>query len=196
MSKEKAFEYLDKLHEGGMVIYGYPQALCDKFLETSYKDALDFVAEWRRKKMEDEFKFGEQVSKLHAARQLVRQCQIAVDESYEEWRAANGEWIARAEQAKLDLKEREGYLRLDIVEHYEETGDKKPHPKLGVRVLEVPVYKEGAAINFAVTNVVPTLLKLDKVAFKSYAKGVRASAPLPFVEWEEKVTATIAGDLE
>ena len=49
MSKEKAFEYLDKLREKGMVIYGYPQALCDKFLDMSYKDALDFVAEWKEK---------------------------------------------------------------------------------------------------------------------------------------------------
>lgn len=146
--------------------------------------------------MEDEFKFDEQVSKLHAARKLVRQWQVAVDESYEEWREQNEVRIAKAEQAKLNLKEREDYLRLDILEYYERTGDKKPHPKLGIRVLEVPVYEEGAAINFAVTNVVSTLLKLDKVAFKSYAKGVRASAPLPFVEWEEKVTTTIAKDLE
>ena len=145
--------------------------------------------------MEDEYKFDEQVSKLRDAKQLVRQCQAAVDESYEEWRAANENWIARAEQAKLDLKEREGYLRLDIMEYYEETGDKKPHPKLGVRVSEVPVYLESEAIEFAMGYDLADLLKLDKISFKSYAKGVSKSAPLSFVEWEEKVTATIARDL-
>ncbi len=146
--------------------------------------------------MEDHFKFDEQVSKLHAARHLVRQCQAAVDESYEEWRAANENWIARAEQAKLDLKEREGYLRLDILEYYEESGGgKKPHPKLGVRVSEVPVYLESEAIEFAMGYDLADLLKLDKISFKSYAKGVSKSAPLSFVEWEEKVTATIAREL-
>ena len=147
--------------------------------------------------MEDEFKFDEQVNELNAARQLVRQCQVAVDESYEKWRAQNEFTIARHEQAKLNLKEREGYLRRDILEYYEESGgDKKPHPKLGVRVSEIPVYFEAEAIGFAMGYDLADLLKLDKVAFKSYAKGVRASAPLSFVEWEEKITATIAKDLE
>lgn len=146
--------------------------------------------------MEDEYKFDEQVSKLHAARRLVHQYQVIVDESYEEWRAANENEIDRAECAKLDLKEREGYLRLDILEYYEETGDKKPHSKLGVRVSDVPVFEEDEAIKFAMGYDLADLLKLDKTAFKSYAKGVRASAPLSFVEWEEKVTATIAKDLE
>lgn len=198
MSREKAFKYLDGLHKSKAVtIYGFPEAIRQRF-GVSYKDAMDFVVEWvkEKTKMEDEYKFDEQVSELHITRQLVRQCQVAVDESYEEWRAQNEFNIARAEQAKLDLKEREGHLRLDILEYYGESGgDKKPHPKLGIRVSEVPVYIEGQAFNFALQSV-PELLKLDKRAFVSYAKGVRESVPLPFVDWVEKVTATIAKDLE
>lgn len=138
----------------------------------------------------------EQVSKLHAAKQLVRQFQVDVDESYEEWRAANEGKIARSEQARMDMKEIEAELRLSIVEHYEKTGDKKPHPKPGVRVSDVPVFEEEEAIAFAMGYDLADLLKLDKVSFNSYAKGVRKSAPLSFVEWKEKVTATIAKDLE
>ena len=81
------------------------------------------------------------------------------------------------------------------MEYYKETGDKKPHPKLGVRVSEVPVYLESEAIEFAMGYDLADLLKLDKISFKSYAKGVSKSAPLSFVEWEEKVTATIAREL-
>lgn len=145
------------------------------------------------------YTFGEQVSNLQAARRLVQQFQKEVDDSYEdsydEWRAANEDVIARAEQAKKNMQEIEYGLRNAIVMHYDKTGDKKPHPKLGVRVSEVPVYDEDVAYNFALHSV-PKLLKLDGVAFKSYAKGVRMSVPLSFVEWEEKVMATIAKNLE
>ena len=139
--------------------------------------------------------FEEQVSKLRAARQLAQQFQGEVDESYDEWRLLNGDKIARAEQAKSDLLDLDKALRADIVQHYEDTGDKKPHAKLGVRVSEKPVYDKEAAVRFAF-NTAPTFLSLDKKAFESYAKGVRKSAPLKFVTWEEKITATIARNLE
>ncbi len=139
--------------------------------------------------------FDEQVSKLHAARQLFRRFQTDVDKSYDEWRLENGDKIARVEQASSDMREIEDGLRTAIGLRYLATGDKKPHPKLGVRVSEVPVYEEEKAIDFAFKSV-PILLLLDIKTFESYAKGVRASAPLSFVEWEEKVTATIAKDLE
>lgn len=145
--------------------------------------------------MVDKTTFGEQVSKLHAARQLASQCQVAVDESHDEWRAANEDVIARAEQAKKDLKEIDDGLRTAICLRYLATGDKKPHPKLGVRVSEKPVYDPVAAVSFALVTV-PELLALDKRAFESYAKGVKNSVPLNFVQWEEKVTATIAKNLE
>ena len=45
MCKEKVFEYLDRLAKRGVPIYGYAQAVKDRF-EISYEDALDFVAEW------------------------------------------------------------------------------------------------------------------------------------------------------
>jgi len=139
--------------------------------------------------------FGEQVSKLRIARQLVNQCQRDVDVAYEEWQRECEQMIARAERAKMDAKEIENSLRVMVVMSYKETGDKKPHPKLGVRVSEVPIYEEEKAIDFAFKSV-PVLLKLDTRAFESYAKGVQGSAPLSFVEWEEKVTSTIAKDLE
>ena len=139
--------------------------------------------------------FESRVSQLRAARQLAASFQEKVDVSHDVWRAANKEKILRADVAKQDLKEIESSLRADIVGHYKETGNKKPHLKLGVRVSEVPIYAVEDAVGFAFKTI-PTLLKLDTLAFKSYARGVRASAPLSFVEWEEKVTATIAKDLE
>lgn len=138
--------------------------------------------------------FGEQVSLLRAARAASWTFQEELDESYEVWRLANEGKIARLEQAKKGDREIEEELRQAIVAHYQSTGNKKPHPKLGVRVSEVPVYDPVAAISFSLATV-PELLMLDKKAFESYAKGVRDSVPLFFVGWEEKVTATIAKDL-
>lgn len=139
--------------------------------------------------------FNEEISKLRAAKQLTQQFQKEVDESYEEWRAQNESILARHEQAKLDMKEIEVELRLAVLDHYQDTGEKKPHPKLGVRVLARPVYNSEDAFEFAFNNV-RNLLRLDLKMFESYARGVRKSAPLKFVEWEEKVIATIAKDLE
>ena len=48
MSKEEVFEYLDRLAKRGVPIYGYSQAVKDRF-EMSYKDVLDIVAEWKEK---------------------------------------------------------------------------------------------------------------------------------------------------
>jgi hypothetical protein len=139
--------------------------------------------------------FDEQVSKLQAARQLAWKFKQEVDESYEEWRAANGSIIACMEQAKMDLAEIEDQLRADIVLNYQESGDKKPHPKLGIRVSEVPQYNEGVAFSYALNTAPEELLMLDKRAFESYAKGQRNWDALQFVTWGEKVIATIAKDL-
>lgn len=136
--------------------------------------------------------FEEQVSNLYAARQLVRQFQTDVDESYEEWRAKNEIKIARAEQAKMDLKEIEDGLRAAIVTHYSETGDKKPHPKLGIRISQVAVY-DIADAELYVREYAPALLTLDTKAFGRYAKAWPDK--VGFVSWQEKVTPTIARDL-
>ena len=139
--------------------------------------------------------FEPNVDELKEARQLAARLQKDVDVSHDEWRAANEDKIARADQAKARAKVVEDNLRGLIVMSYAYTANKKPHPKLGVRVSEVPTYDPVAAISFALTTA-PKLLMLDKKAFESYAKGVRDSVPLFFVCWEEKVTAIIAKNLE
>jgi len=145
--------------------------------------------------------FEEQVSKLRAARELVQQFKQAVDESYEEWRAQNEDKIARVAQAKMDLKEIEDYLRVDIVMYYQETGNKKPHPKLGVRVAWTPTYDVIEMTEYAKVDA-KELLVLDTKKTNKYIKALAGPSRIlggrlgGLVTFEEKPTATIARNLE
>ena len=84
--------------------------------------------------------FEEQVNELRIAKQLFRRFQTDLDESYDKWRIENEHKIAGAEQAKMDMKGLEDRLRAYVVVHYQNTGNKKPHPKLGIRAPEAPIY--------------------------------------------------------
>ena len=105
------------------------------------------------------------------------------------------------EEASLRAKELQGKmknLRSDInaltIEAYRQTKEKRPVSGVGVRVGKALVYDVEKAREFCLAEL-PQALKLDTSAFERYAKGVQEVKPLDFVSVEEKVTATIAGDL-
>ena len=105
------------------------------------------------------------------------------------------------EEASLRSKELQGKmknLRSDInaltIEAYRQTKEKRPVSGVGVRVGKALVYDVEKAREFCLAEL-PQALKLDTSAFERYAKGVQEVKPLDFVSVEEKVTATIAGDL-
>lgn len=80
------------------------------------------------------------------------------------------------------------------LEAYDQTGDKKPAPGVGIRVTKSLVYDETQAREYCVTNLVEAL-KLDKRIFEKYANGVSEVKPLEFVTIKETPSATIATDL-
>ncbi|MBG0770898.1 MAG: hypothetical protein H0S82_04275 [Anaerolineaceae bacterium] len=105
------------------------------------------------------------------------------------------------EEASLRAKELQGKikdLRSDVnsltIEAYRQTKEKKPVSGVGVRVGKALVYDVEKAREFCLAEL-PQALKLDTSVFEKYAKGVQEVKPLDFVNIEEKVTATIAGDL-
>ena len=120
-------------------------------------------------------------------REIVRQteAQAALDAALqvvENQRALVREW---------ETEVRELALRV-----FEETGSKKPHPQVGIRVSTVLDYDISAARNWALANA-PFLLRLDGEAFEAMIKGMLPKhapydAPVAF---DTMPTATISTKL-
>ena len=94
-------------------------------------------------------------------------------------------------QANIDLKVAEEKLRAATLEAYQETGNKKPAPGVGVRIVKEMIFDEAEAIDWAVDASAKNCLKLNTSNFKKVAEGMG----LPFAEIVECPQATIAKEL-
>lgn len=107
------------------------------------------------------------------------------------------EWIKLAElaeSARTQIEILETDLRTATLETYAETGNKKPHPALSVRVNTRLEYDPVLIRQWCIENL-PQALTLDKKALEKYAKGVADIAPVPGLTITRQPQATIASDL-
>jgi len=109
---------------------------------------------------------------------------------YQDFEEAN----LRAKELQAKMKGLRTEVNALTIEAYRQTKDKKPVSGVGVRVGKALVYDVEKAREFCLAEL-PQALKLDTSAFEKYAKGVQEVKPLDFVEFEEKLTPTIAGGL-
>ena len=86
----------------------------------------------------------------------------------------------RAEKVKEDIDALRDEINSLTLEAYQQTGDKKPAPGVGVRVYTNYVYDQNEAISYC-RQELPAALKLDKRSFEKYVKGVQEVKPLEFV---------------
>jgi len=101
------------------------------------------------------------------------------------------------ETAKADVADVEGAIRAAALDAFSATGDKRPHPAVGIREMTRLEYDEGEAIFFC-RRAAPNALKLDRRAFEKIAKlGIEAGGPfdLDFVTIRKEPQAAIARDL-
>jgi hypothetical protein len=94
-------------------------------------------------------------------------------------------------QANIELKVAEEKLRAATLAAYQETGNKKPAPGVGIRIVKEMIFDEAEAIDWAVDASAKNCLKLNTSNFKKVAEGLG----LPFVEIVECPQATIAKEL-
>ena len=94
-------------------------------------------------------------------------------------------------QVNIDLKVAEEKLRAATLEAYQETGNKKPAPGVGVRIVKEMLFDEDEAIQWAIRANAMRCLSLQKANFKKVADGLE----LAFVEILEVPQATIAKEL-
>lgn len=99
---------------------------------------------------------------------------------------------------KSQLQSQIGNVRAEIndltLAVYQQTGNKKPAPGVGIRVLSKLEYNEQVAFDYCSHNLLEAL-KLDKRVFDKYARGVQEVKPLEFVTIIEEPSPTIASDL-
>jgi hypothetical protein len=145
--------------------------------------------------------FEDRVKELAEKRERAAGLDAAAEALRQQWEKEHEELLDEVTKAKTELAEADYNLRLAVIAHYVETGEKKPHPKLGIRVSRpVKIIDEAAALRYAKEHL-PALVVLDTTGFKQYAKGCADIEPIMeglvgIVDFEEKVTATIAKDLE
>lgn len=132
---------------------------------------------------------GEMVAVVADLRAIVARETANLNESRQAWEAAHYQEIDRIKALTQALAEAEAALRAAAVAAYQETGNKKPAPGVGIRVQTKLRYDESDALRWALEH--DLCLMLDKAAFERQARVT----PLGFVETVETPAATIATDL-
>ena len=138
----------------------------------------------------DELK--QQVQVVAKARRIAAEKSDDYSEAMEKWKHDNESLIAEKKDAEIDSLFAESKLRELTLAYFRETGEKKPLPELGIRVVEKLEYDLTLAFGYAKEHGVA--LKLDVLAFDKMAK-ISELRP-GFVTVTPVATATIARNLK
>lgn len=92
--------------------------------------------------------------------------------------------------ATADVQDNDEYARRLVLEGYEATGAKRPHPAAQIKLFTVLDYDYEAAVEFC-QAAYPQGIKLDKRTFEKAARALS----LPFVTVTKEPRASIARDL-
>ncbi len=104
----------------------------------------------------------------------------------------NAALIASIEVVSSKQEEIKEVVRIEAIEEFEKTGQKKLLGGIGIRILSKLNYSESEAMTWADENM-PIAIKrvLDKKQFETFAK----STELDFVEKEEKTSVTFPKEI-
>ena len=133
--------------------------------------------------------FENQVHEVAVLRQWTAEAVNDVKALEAELREKYSGVYAKRDQWQARLTEEETRLRSMIADNYDATGDKRPHPALGVRETTKLTYDDKLALAWAKEH--DMALALDKKAFEKIAKA----SPPNFVTEVVDIVATIATDL-
>lgn len=131
------------------------------------------------------------ISRVRSLRLSISILKDMIDKRMALWEEENRELLDSIEAERIRLREEEETLRAATLEAYQETGNKKPAPGVGIRIVKEMIFDEAEAIDWAVDASAKNCLKLNTSNFKKVAEGLG----LPFVEIAECPQATIAKEL-
>lgn len=104
--------------------------------------------------------------------------------------------IAATVDAKQRVEELERQLRELTRDYYITTGERSPHPALGIREMHGMDYDEDAAIAWAIEHRLPACLTLNRKLFERAVSSGLVDDLEVHVDNNRKVTPTIATNLE
>lgn len=131
------------------------------------------------------------VSRVRVLRLSVSIMKDMIDKRMALWEEENRELLDSIEAERIRLREEEEKLRAATLEAYRETGNKKPAPGVGIRIVKEMLFDEDEAVQWAIRANAMRCLSLQKTNFKKVAEGLE----LDFVEILEVPQATIAKEL-
>lgn len=135
---------------------------------------------------------GEDVRKLAELRRKKAEIDEEIKVSREAWMEENAGKILAASVAGDLVVEMEEKIRAAAVAIYQETGNKKPAPGVGIREVETLDYDDAGAIAWVIDHSHRGLLSLKKADFERAAKSIRPD----FVKITKVPQVTIARKLE
>lgn len=138
----------------------------------------------------------EMIAILCQEREDLRFKKLLVKEAQEQLeRTPEWQMLCEVKQALLAVQDavdqQEQMIRDEAIKLYRQTGDKRPHPLVSIRVTYEPQYDEVIMRNWLMSNA-PVYLKIDVTRLKRSAKAL-PDAPLT---WQEEPVACIASNLE
>lgn len=145
--------------------------------------------------------FEEEVLALAKLRNRQAQLKDEVDKLRQEWEKANANILSEYALTKEIATATEATLRATIVSHFERTGNKKPHPRLGIRETVKVLYDKDEVTDYARLNA-HDLLVLDKKKLERYVKALAGDSLIlggtlgELIEFVKEPIATIAKKLE
>jgi hypothetical protein len=137
--------------------------------------------------------FTEVVKRLAEARQALEKLNSAYKDKEAKFLAENAALIDQRLEMRHTVEVMEAELRRTTLEHFAATGERKPHPALGIRAGKVYNYAESDAKAWAIEHDMGGVLKLDKRPFEKLLEAGAVSG----IDYQElsELTATIATDL-
>lgn len=131
----------------------------------------------------------EQVKVVALARENLRIAKEAKNIAYQAWEREYISLLNQVDDTNNQVNEAENKLRELTIKTYQETGNKKPIPEVGIREVTRLDYEPQVAFNWAIEH--KLALSLDRKSFESLAK----TNNLDFVKTSIEPQATIATDL-
>lgn len=134
-----------------------------------------------------------QLAELKAeAAQLNNELKAEVDNLIATHRVQNKERYDRLDELQVNIEALTNAVKEEAIKRYEATGEKKPAPGIGIRIVRKLSYSEADAIRWAMSIGKPEkYLSVKKRAFEKVAKAVEPD----FVTIREERQVTFATDL-
>ena len=132
------------------------------------------------------------LKKLQLNQKILGDFKAILDKEKDKFNEENKDLIFQIVEIEKKQEEFNEKVRVEAIEEFEKTGEKKLLGGIGIRILSKLIYTEHEAMLWSRTNMSVAIKEvLDKKQFENYAKANN----LDFVKKEEKVSVTFPKEI-